>query len=66
MTTNWPALLGFALRNLRLSPDTFWRLTPAEFALLAGFGWAGAPMTRDRMEALSRAFPDRPKETDHG
>ena len=28
---DWPALMHAGLHGLKLSPDTFWRLTPADF-----------------------------------
>ena len=49
--------LGLCL--LRLSPDVFWRLTPAEFLAMTG-GMRPRPMgiRRDGLEALMERFPD--------
>jgi uncharacterized phage protein (TIGR02216 family) len=60
---DWPALLRLALGRLRLSPDAFWTMTPAEFrAALHGAGLGGedaGALARDRLAALMRAHPDR-------
>jgi uncharacterized phage protein (TIGR02216 family) len=57
-TFDWPGLLRAGLRSLRLSPDQFWALTPAELSLMLGVGSRPAPMGRDRFLALCRAHPD--------
>jgi uncharacterized phage protein (TIGR02216 family) len=57
MRFDWPALMRLGMRGLGLSPPDFWALTPAELRLM--LGEAGqAPMGRDGLEALARAFPD--------
>jgi uncharacterized phage protein (TIGR02216 family) len=53
------------LGGLRLTPEAFWRLTPAEFALLLGGGQDKRPLTRDRLNALAAAFPDQVGEQTH-
>jgi uncharacterized phage protein (TIGR02216 family) len=60
---DWKALLRLGLRDMRLQPDAFWRLTPAEFLLMAGIGSA-APMTRSGLQALQAQFPDETKRAD--
>ena len=61
----WPALMRLGLRELRLSPETFWALTPAELMLIAGIGpTSQGPLTRSRLDALLAQFPD--KEGDDG
>ena len=60
---DWPALMRAGLRGLRLEPSAFWRLTPAELALMLGRDSGAAPLDRDRLEALSRAFPDETETT---
>jgi uncharacterized phage protein (TIGR02216 family) len=50
------------LVGLRLSPEAFWRLTPAELMLMLGIARGSAPMQRSRLEDLLRAFPDEPGE----
>ena len=58
----WPELIRAGLYGLRLHPEAFWALTPAELAMMLGFGAGKAPMTRDGLRALEEAFPDRMKE----
>lgn len=50
--------LGFGI--LRLSSETFWRMTPRELKHAAdgAFGRGGAMPTRASLDALMRAFPD--------
>lgn len=62
----WPQLMRAGLRGLRLHPDQFWTLTPAELALMLGHGGGRAPMTRAGFEALENAFPDTIKESGDG
>ena len=49
---------GFGL--LRLSPNHFWSMTPREFerAISAFAGTTEAPLVRDELAALMRAYPD--------
>lgn len=56
---DWGSLMRAGMRGLRLTPEQFWRLTPAELALLLGQDAGQAPLTRDRLEALARAWPDQ-------
>ncbi|WP_372604180.1 rcc01693 family protein [Actibacterium sp.] len=55
---DWPGLMRAGLLGLRLRPDQFWALTPAELLLMLGHGSGPAPMARDRLNELARAFPD--------
>jgi len=55
---DWPALLRAGLGGLGLTPAAFWALTPAELLVMLGERAGPAPMGRERLEALSRAFPD--------
>jgi len=50
--------MGFGL--LRLSPDTFWAMTPREFerAMSIYMPGAGEAPQRADLAALMRAFPD--------
>ncbi len=64
MRIDWPVLMRAGMREMQLAPAEFWRLTPAEFALLLGQDAHGAPLTRDRLMALSQAYPDRKDDTD--
>jgi len=56
---DWPALMRAGVQGLRLTPDQFWRLTPAELRLMLGQGEAGAAMNRAGLEALQAAYPDK-------
>ena len=62
----WDAAMGFGFGVLKLSPETFWRMTPRELAhaVRAVRGPTTAPLARTDFDALLRAFPDQ--ETDHG
>ncbi len=64
--TDWAALMRLGLGALRLPPEVFWAMTPAELRLaLEGAGLARAPgtaMDRGRLADLMAAYPDRPKE----
>lgn len=66
---DWPVLMAAGIRGLRLRPEEFWRLTPAELRLMLGEGGAGrAALGRAGLEALQAAYPDRLREegTEHG
>ena len=58
---DWAGLMQAGLHGLRLTPDQFWRLTPAELALMLGQTVDRRPMGRTTLETLMRAFPDGPK-----
>lgn len=61
---DWPALMHAGLHGLKLSPDAFWRLTPAELRLLLGEG-ARVSLDRSGLNALLADFPDEKRgETD--
>jgi uncharacterized phage protein (TIGR02216 family) len=56
---DWPALMRAGLIGLRLSPDDFWALTPAELQLLLGQADRGTgPLNRAGLDALLAAYPD--------
>lgn len=56
----WARLLRVAARECGIMPEQFWRLTPAEFLLIAGHEEGGArSMTRSALDALAAKFPDR-------
>lgn len=59
---DWPALMRAGLHGLRLKPDEFWALTPAELQLMLGSGSGTAPMLSDGLAALMAAYPDNKKE----
>lgn len=56
---DWPGLMRAGLGGLRLPPEVFWRLTPAELRLMLGLEAAVPPLTRSRLEELAAAYPDR-------
>lgn len=56
--TDWPALMRAAMRGAGLKPWEFWALTPAELEMMLGQPAGLAPLKRDRLEDLMRAFPD--------
>jgi len=59
---DWPALMRAGLHDLRLSPEAFWGLTPAELQMMLGAGGGTAPMLSDGLAALMAAYPDRKKD----
>lgn len=58
MRFDWPALMRLGLRGLRLPPEVFWALSPAELMVMLGKEGGAAPLGRSRLEELARAFPD--------
>nr|WP_111297987.1 rcc01693 family protein [Paracoccus saliphilus] len=63
---DWPGLMRAGLRDLRLHPDQFWALTPAELALMLGLNHARPGMTRARLEELAAEYADLPDLTGLG
>ena len=61
---DWPALMQAGLRGLGLKPAEFWALTPAELRLMLGEPGGNAPLARDGLDALMRAYPDQLGESD--
>lgn len=57
---DWRGLMRAGLLGLGLTPEAFWRLTPAELTLMLGIETGAAPLSRARLDELVRAFPDRP------
>ncbi len=58
---DWPALMRLGLGQLRLPPDQFWALTPAELALMAGLDGARA-LGRSGLAELMAMYPDKGEE----
>lgn len=59
---DFKGMMRAGLADLRLSPRQFWDLTPAELAIMLGLAaGADAVMTRSRLEALAKRFPDQAK-----
>lgn len=54
---DWPALMRLGLGQLRLPPDQFWALTPAELALMAGLDGRRI-MDRAGLSELMAKYPD--------
>lgn len=64
---DWPGLMRAGLHGLGLTPEVFWRLSPAELRIMLGVESAAPPLTRARLDELSAAFPDVKKgQTDGG
>ena len=61
---DWDALMRVGLGRLRLAPETFWAMSPREFAAAVegALGTAAAPMTAGRLRDLMAAYPDETKE----
>lgn len=59
---DWSALMRAGMQGLRLSPEAFWSLTPAELQLMLGEPGRASPLLSDGLEALMAAWPDTPKE----
>lgn len=56
---NWPELMLVGLHQLRLKPDEFWNLTPAELLVMAGaVKPASHILTRSGLNELCALFPD--------
>ena len=55
---DWGGLMRVGLHGLRLKPQYFCRLTPAELDVMAGLSGAPRPLDRARLVALRDAFPD--------
>jgi len=63
---DWPGLMRAGLHGLRLKPDDFWRLTPAELMLMLGRDGGDGPLNRTRLDELARSFPDAHEGTENG
>ena len=61
MIMDWHGLLRVGLHDLRLSPEAFWTLTPAELLVMLGAEAREAPLGRARLEELAARFPDEKK-----
>lgn len=59
---DWPALMRAGMQGLRLTPDVFWALTPAEFQMMLGDPRQATPLLSDGLDALMAAWPDTAKE----
>ncbi len=57
-TFDWLGLMRAGITGLGLRPAEFWALTPAELALMLGYGAGGSSLGRERLLELTAAFPD--------
>jgi uncharacterized phage protein (TIGR02216 family) len=57
---SWPARLRLAALRFGLPPESFWRLSLAEWRALAADPAALAPLDRRAFQALAAAHPDTP------
>ncbi|MEE4186853.1 MAG: rcc01693 family protein [Roseobacter sp.] len=55
---DWPNLMRAGLQGLRLTPDDFWALTPAELKMMLGDPERSGPLLSDGLESLMAAYPD--------
>ena len=55
---DWEGLMRVGILGLRLPPETFWDLTPAELQMLLGSGGSGSPLLSGGLENLMQAWPD--------
>ena len=58
----WSGLMRLGLVEMRLPPELFWGLTPAELMLMAGLGAGRAALTRAGLAELAARFPDKPRQ----
>jgi uncharacterized phage protein (TIGR02216 family) len=55
----WGDAIGFGLGVLRLSPASFWAMTPRELALaITAVTGATAPLQRTELAELMTRYPD--------
>jgi uncharacterized phage protein (TIGR02216 family) len=62
---DWAAMMRAGMPGLGLSPQEFWRLSPAELLLMLG-ETGPAPMRRSIFDALAARFPDQDKTSSKG
>lgn len=55
---DWPALMRCGIGDMRLKPNEFWALTPAEFLLMTGMAAGPEPLRRAGLDALMKHYPD--------
>ncbi len=56
---SWQELMAFAFGVLKLTPETFWAMTPREFdAAASPFLHAGQTTERGTLAVLMQEFPD--------
>ena len=55
---NWPEMLRLAAERFGIAPESFWRLSLAEWNALTAPLAGAAPLGRAGFEALAARFPD--------
>ena len=60
---DWPALMRAGMQGLRLTPEAFWALTPAELQVMLGDPGRTPPLLSDGLDALMAAWPDAAPDT---
>ncbi|WP_187429202.1 hypothetical protein ROLI_028610 [Roseobacter fucihabitans] len=63
-TLDWPALMKVGLRGLRLSPEAFWALTPAEFQMMLEDPGKTGPLLSTGLDTLMALYPDTENKDD--
>jgi uncharacterized phage protein (TIGR02216 family) len=56
---DWPVLMRAGMQGLGLTPEQFWRLTPAELRVMLGQGADNGPLSRAGLDALLATHPDK-------
>lgn len=62
----WAILMTLGLGRLRLSPASFWAMTPREFRAALDDGPQAEPMGRAALAALMARHPDPTGDVNHG
>jgi len=55
---DWNGLMRLGIGRLRLAPDTFWAMSPREFAAALEGAGVAAPVGRAQLGQLMAKFPD--------
>ena len=66
MMLAWADMLRLGLGHLRLRPDQFWALTPAELMMMLGLTPGQGALSRDGLSDLMAAYPDIKKDVCDG
>lgn len=55
---DWTGLMRLGIGRLRLTPETFWAMSPREFAAALEGAGVAAPVGRAQLGQLMARFPD--------
>ncbi len=55
---DWNGLMRLGIGRLRLAPETFWAMSPREFAAALDGAGVAAPVGRAQLGQLMAKFPD--------